>query len=262
MGPAATRDMSSPALCLPAVMGHRGAAGLAPENTLAGFRRAAALGVAWVELDVRLTADGVAVLSHDESLARVTGLRGKVGRLRHADIEGLDAGAWFGDAFRGERLPSLTQALSLLAQLRVGVNIEVKRHPGKEAGVMQAVAAALAAAWPSTLVPPLLSSFDPAMVVTAQRHLPNLPRALIAERLPQNWRSLADSMACSALHLNWRAVGEDRVSAIHAAGLDVAVYTVNDMATAHRLWGAGVDCVITDRPDVLLAARVAFESAR
>ncbi len=262
MGPATTRIMSFPALRLPAVMGHRGAAGLAPENTLAGFRRAAALGVTWVELDVRLSADGVAVLSHDESLARATGLRRKVGRLLHADIEGLDAGAWFGESFRGETLPTLAQALRLLAQLNVGVNIEVKRHEGQETRVMNAVAGALADAWPTVLVPALISSFDPAIVAAAQHRLPDLPRALIAERLPRTWRSLADSLACSAIHLNWKAANDGRISAIHAAGLGVAVYTVNEAPIARRLWAMGVDCVITDRPDVLMAARTEQEKAR
>ncbi len=254
--------MSSPALHLPAVMGHRGAAGLAPENTLAGFRRAAALGVTWVELDVRLTADGVALLSHDESLTRATGLRRKIGHVRYVDIARLDAGAWFDPAFRGESLPTLVQALDLLAQLKIGVNIELKRHIGQEERVVHTVAAALAAAWSTALPPPLMSSFDPAMVAAAKRVLPGLPRALIADRLPRNWQTLAGSLACFSLHLNWRSASKERVLALHEAGYAVGVYTVNDPTVAHELWSRGVDCIITDRPDLMLAACVAAEVRR
>lgn len=254
--------MSSPAFRLPAVMGHRGAAGLAPENTLAGFRRAAQLGVTWVELDVRLTGDGLAVLSHDESLARATGLRRKVSRAKRADIAGLDAGAWFGEAFRGEPLPTFEQAMGLLARLGLGVNVEVKRHPGYEDRVMDAVAAVLASVWPDTAPAPLLSSFDPAMVAAARRRLPAVPRALIAERLPLTWRKWADSLECASLHLNAKAMTRERAAAIRLAGFRTAVYTVNEGEIARRLWAMGVDCVITDRPDLLLEARAVVEAGR
>ena len=237
-------------------MGHRGAAGLAPENTLAGFRRAGELGVSWVELDVRITADGVAVLSHDESLFRATGLRRKVVRASRADIAGLDAGAWFDKAFRGEPLPTFEQAMRVLARLKIGVNVEIKRHPGSEDRVVDAVAGILADVWPAAAPPPLLSSFDPAMVAAARDRLPHLPRALIAERLPRTWQSWADSLGCFSLHLNWKAVNAARAAAIHDAGYRLAVYTVNDETNAHRLWSMGVDSVISDRPDLLLAARI------
>jgi glycerophosphoryl diester phosphodiesterase len=137
----------------------------------------------------------------------------------------------------------------------LGVNVEVKRHPGHEDRVMAAVAAVLAEAWPASALPPLVSSFDPAMVAAAQRHLPHLPRALIAERLPRSWRQWADTLGCFSLHLNAKAVTAARAAAIHAAGYRLAVYTVNDEAAARRLWSIGVDCVISDRPDRLLAAR-------
>jgi glycerophosphoryl diester phosphodiesterase len=243
-------------------MGHRGAAGLAPENTLAGFRRAAGLGVSWIELDVRLTADDAAVLSHDESLARATGLRRKITHIGLADLAGLDAGAWFAESFRGEPLPTLTAAMRELAGLGLGVNVEVKRHTGHEDRVMDAVAGVMEDAWPDAAQPPLISSFDPAMVAAARRRLPGVRRALIAERLPRAWRHWADSLECYSLHFNWKALDANRVAAIRDAGYPIAVYTVNDAAIARRLWSLGVDCVISDRPDVLLAARTAFDAER
>ncbi len=99
---------------LPRVMGHRGAAAQAPENTLAGLRRAAELGARWVEFDVRLTGDGVPVLFHDDLLKRTTGAAGAMATTDYDSVARLDAGAWFGAAFAGEPVPSLEAAVALL----------------------------------------------------------------------------------------------------------------------------------------------------
>ncbi len=82
---------------------HRGASALAPENTLAAFREAVRRGCGWIETDVRLTADGVPVLIHDEKVDRTTGGHGAVGTLTLRQIHRLDAGSWFGRTFRGRR---------------------------------------------------------------------------------------------------------------------------------------------------------------
>src|SRR5512142_2967244 len=111
---------------LPPVIGHRGAAAHAPENTLAGFRRAKALGCTWVEFDVRLTADGVPVLCHDPRLDRTTDRSGRVAAQTLAAIQTSDAGGWFAPVFAGERMPSLEEALLLCAELGLGANIEIK----------------------------------------------------------------------------------------------------------------------------------------
>ena len=118
---------------LPRVIGHRGAAAVAPENTLASLRRAKELGAGWVEFDVKLTRDGAAVLIHDERLERTTDGRGEVARTTLAELRKLDAGAWFDPAFAGERVPTLGDALALCGELGLGINVEVKPCPGREA---------------------------------------------------------------------------------------------------------------------------------
>ena len=139
---------------LPPVIGHRGAAGCAPENTLAGLRRAGALGCRWVEFDVRLTADGELVLLHDDRLDRTTDGRGKVRALPLSEIRRHDAGKWFDAGFAGERVPTLAEAIAALAELGIGANVELKsgRRGAVETGTCRrrcagsAVAAAAAAA--------------------------------------------------------------------------------------------------------------------
>src|SRR5690554_2395339 len=106
-------------ISLPRIIGHRGAAALAPENTLAAIRAADAAGVTWVEIDVRLAADGLAVI-HDALLDRTTNGTGPVSEASLSAIASLDAGAWFGTAFAGERVPTLEVALSEIQRLGLG----------------------------------------------------------------------------------------------------------------------------------------------
>jgi hypothetical protein len=134
---------------LPRVVGHRGAAASAPENTLAGLRRAHQLGVGWVEFDVKLSGDGVPILMHDAVLERTTDGKGAVADTAYADIRALDAGAWFGPEFAGERVPSFDEAIDLLLSHGLGANVEIKPCPGRERETGAAVARRLAKGRPT-----------------------------------------------------------------------------------------------------------------
>ena len=135
-------------LSLPPVIGHRGAAGAAPENTLASIRKARELGATWIEFDVKLTKDGHPILFHDDCLERTTDGRGAVAATTLAEIRRLDAGGWFGPAFRGEPVPTLEQALALCVELRLGINVEIKPCAGREAETAQVTVATLLDVWP------------------------------------------------------------------------------------------------------------------
>src|SRR5690606_29353427 len=102
------------------------------ENTLAGFRKAAALGVRWIEFDVRLSADGECVLLHDDTLDRTTNGRGRADLLSLSELRRLDAGSWFGAEFVGERIPTLDETIRLCSELGLAANVEVKPGPGAE----------------------------------------------------------------------------------------------------------------------------------
>src|SRR5271169_865003 len=105
--------LTSEKLGLPPVIGHRGAAAHAPENTLAGFRAARVLGCTWVEFDVRLTGDGALVVCHDDQLKRTTDGHGQISKLPLAAIRRWDAGSWFSKSFAGEMIPTLDETLEL-----------------------------------------------------------------------------------------------------------------------------------------------------
>lgn len=236
---------------LPKVIGHRGVAASAPENTLAGFRKAAAMGVAWVELDVRLTADGSPVVFHDDDLGRTTNGRGNVAETTLDDLKALDAGGWFGEEYRGERVPTLAEAVTCIAGLGLGLNIEIKPDAGRAAATAQEALAVARASWPGHLPPPLVSSFRRDALAAAMRAAPDWPRGLIAETLPGDWREAVAELECRTVHLNQRRLTAKAVKAVRDAGLGVLAYTVNDALRARTLWGWGVAAVFSDRPEAL-----------
>lgn len=239
---------------LPRLVGHRGAALLAPENTLAGFRKAAEVGAPWVEFDVRLARDGRCVLLHDDTLERTTTGMGRADLLDFEALRRLDAGAWFGPVFAGERVPSLEETIDLLAALGLGANVEVKPAPGAEAATGKAVAAVLRACWPSSLPTPLVSSFKEASLAAMREAAPELPRGLLVSAVPPDWRARAEALGCVTIHCNHKRLERDRAREIIEAGFPLLAYTVNDLARAEELWGWGLATMITDCPDRLLPA--------
>jgi glycerophosphoryl diester phosphodiesterase len=239
---------------LPLLVGHRGAAALAPENTLAGFRAAAEAGVTAVEFDVRLSADGVPVVIHDATLERTTDGKGPVAALSAAQLARLDAGAWFARRFRGEKLPTLEAAIGALAALGLAANIELKSEGDGARPLAEAVAALLARAWPATLEPALLSSFDAACVAHCRALAPEVPRALLVETPDRAALALARKLDCVAIHANHRRLNEKLTMKVKNEGWRCAVYTVDDPGRAKRLLDWGVDSIITNAPDRLKAA--------
>jgi len=240
-------------LRLPKVIGHRGAAASAPENTLESFERAALLGARWVEFDAKLTRDGVAIIMHDDTLNRTTSGRGPVAKADWSQISRLDAGAWFGPNWRGVKVPRLDETIALLARLGLNANIEIKPCPGREVETATNVIEVVRGHWPKDREPPLLSSFALESMVVARDLAPELPRGLLVWDTPEMWRSEAGRLGCLSVHFSSRYLPRD-LQAVRQAGLGIAIYTVNDRRKARRLLDAGVDCIITDSPDTVLAA--------
>jgi glycerophosphoryl diester phosphodiesterase len=235
------------------VIGHRGAASCAPENTLAGLCRAAALGCRWVEFDLRLTRERLPVLLHDNRLERTTDGRGSVARLPLAALRGCDAGSRFSPAFAGEPIPTLAEAVSLLGELGLGANIELKA--GRPAGVVGSVVAGeLTRLWPASLPAPLISSFSPASLSAARDAAPQFARGLLWRRVPRDWRRRAAALGCGSLHVDQRWLDAATVAEIRAAGYSVLAYTVNEAARACALLSWGVTSVVSDVPHIILAA--------
>ncbi len=241
-------------LSLPSVIGHRGAAGLAPENTLAGLRRAAALGVGMVEVDVKLTRDGIPVLMHDDRLDRTTDGAGPVRDMPWPELRRLDAGGWFGPDFAGEPVPRLAEALDLAMSLGLALNLEIKPCAGREVETARLALAEARSCWPAGRPPPLVSSFARPAMAVAREVAPDWPRGYLIWRRPWNWRAAAAALGAATVHVREQSLTAARMKAYRSLGLPVLAYTVNDGARARRLIAHGVSALFSDRPDLVLAA--------
>lgn len=235
------------------VIGHRGAAALAPENTLASLREAHRVGCRWVEFDVMLSRDSLPVLIHDERVDRTTSGRGRVPDLTYAELRALDAGSWKSPRFAGERIPHLEEAIALCLELGLAANVEIKPARGHERRTGEVVAEALARLWPADGPPLLVSSFARRSLELALQVAPLIPRGLLAERLPRDWASAMQRLGCTSLHLSQRRVSPGELAALVRARVPTLLYTVNAPARARTLLAAGAAAVFTDAPDVILA---------
>ena len=242
---------------LPKVMGHRGAAKRAPENTLGGLRRAAELGATWVEIDVMLTADNVPILHHDYNFGRTCAHPADVATVSSTAVAQLDAGAWFpaeasSRSWAGEVVPTLEQAVAALRELGLGLNLELKPTPGRAVETAEVALDLLIRIWPPELPQPLISSFTRACLDVALNIAPRMPRGRLWEILPDDWQSDAATLGCVSVHLWRETLTHAQTRAIKAAGYELAVFTVNDLEEAERFLEWGVDCIITDLPDIIL----------
>ena len=236
------------------IIGHRGAALVAPENTLSSLRAAAFSGARMVEVDAKLSADGGVILMHDDDLDRTTNGRGPV---KHQSLEALlrlDAGAWFSETFRGERLATLEDAVALLAELRINLNMEVKPCAGREVETAERSLAVLRALWPQDQPPPVISSFAVPCMAVARDVAGDWPRAMLWEEIPADWRAQVAELTVQGIHTDHRTLSPDLAGEIKAAGLALACYTVNEPQRARELWSWGVDAVFTDDPAMMLRA--------
>lgn len=226
---------------------HRGAGRLAPENTLAAFALGLAHGYRMFECDARLSADGEVFLLHDDRLERTTDGEGDAVAQPWAALAQLDAGAWHGPRFGGERLPTLAQAVAFCRASGCVLDVEIKPAPGDEARTGRRVAEVLAGE--TFAIPPLLSSFAPAALAAAASVAPALPRGLLLETFGTGWRAQAASLGCVAVIAECAAWTPQTAAQAAAAGLRRLAYTVNDDAEAERLRALGLDGLITDRVD-------------
>lgn len=241
----------------PRLIAHRCGGALAPENTLAGFDACQRYGYRMVEFDAKLSADDQPFLLHDDTLDRTTSGHGAAALQSWQALAPLDAGSWYGSHFAGERLPTLADAAARCARDGIAANIEIKPCPGRDALTGTLVARAALALW-SAQTPPLLSSFSQAALAAAREAAPTLRRGMLFEALPHDWRRIAGELDCVSLHVGHQHLSEPRVAAIHAAGLRVLAYTVNDPARAHLLVQWGVDMICTDRIDLLASDRLSI----
>lgn len=225
------------------VWGHRGASGAAPENTLAAFELAVRLGAHGVELDAQRSADGVVVVVHDETVDRTTAGTGRVVDLTADQLAALG-------------IPTLAQVLDLLAPTGLRVNVELKNGVEPYPGLVEDVEAVTAASRLAADAPEriLYSSFNHRSLARLTELGSRVPRGVLhVEAMVRPWEYAA-SFGAQALHPMAVTVLAEEVALAHEAGMAVHAWTVDDPDAVRLLAAAGVDAVITNVPDVALAA--------
>lgn len=226
---------------------------MAPENTLASFHRAAADNADWIEFDVRLSADGIPVIFHDDTLERTSDGAGPVVNFDLATLKTLDAGGWFAPEFQGEAIPSFRETILACVELGLGMNIEIKPNPGEDRATVVAALAML----DSVLEPGddgiagsvVFSSFRLEALEALRDQGPKWPRGLLISKWRLEWREEVRRLGCISLHPRADLLDRrDTVQAIKSEGLLIFPYTVNDPGRARDLFDWGVDAIITDDP--------------
>ncbi len=221
------------------IIGHRGASGTAPENTLASFEKAIQTGVKMIELDVHLCATGELVVIHDEKVNRTTSGRGFVAEKTLAELKQLDAG-------QGEKIPTLREVLNLVNR-RAKINIELKGPDvaASTAGLLNEYKKNHS--WKTDDF--CISSFDHQQLVQF-RELDNTTRiGILYDGKPHNFVMLAKKVQAFSVNISLHTANAGLVEKIHNAGLEVWVYTINRVSDFNRLTHRGVDAVFTNFPE-------------
>ena len=233
----------------PWVIGHRGACGYAPENTLASINKAADLGVKCVEFDVKLSADRHPVIFHDTTLGRTSNGKGRVSQMTLEELRTLDIGSWFSFKFSGERIMTLAETIEVLAKRGVGAMVELKPSPGQEVQTGQVVAEHLLRHWPSDQPAPMLVSFSEKSLAAAREVAPQLPAGLNVRRVPKNWQKRLERLRCNSLQCRHQYLTRARAQEIISTGTTLRCFTVNTARRARTLAGWGVHGIFSNFPD-------------
>jgi glycerophosphoryl diester phosphodiesterase len=231
-------------------IGHRGASGHAPENTIAAFRLALQLGADGVELDVRLSADLVPVVFHDADLVRLFKRKSAVPQKTAKALKAFSFGPRFGEKFAGERIPTLEEALDAVKGRIVNVELKPETALDREL-VLRTVCIARGSGAVSNII---ISSFNPVSIAMVRRIAPEIRTAFLFK--PDGPAGLRGPLAGYALRTNFLnpfkgLVDPASVVAWHGRGFGVMTWTVNDEPEMRSMLNAGVDAIITNFPDRL-----------
>ena len=251
------------------IIGHRGASAVAPENTMAAFREALAVGADGIEFDVRLTRDGVPVVIHDSTLRRTGGLPHRIADLTSAEISRIDVGSWFAQkkgfppgTFANETVPSLAELFTLFQTNNSTLYLEMKcDSPSEQRPLAEACVRVIDEHSLKERV--VVECFQlPALKILKEID-PDIKTVALFEPSFKNPSVLSDQrilnqateVGAAALALHHRLARESLVQKAKSAGLHVAVWTVDDPAWIERAQAIGIDALITNNPAAMLSHR-------
>ncbi len=236
----------------PVIFAHRGASASAPENTLAAFKMAVKQGAKAIELDTMLSRDGIPVVIHDHSLERTTNGEGFVSDFNAAYLQQLDAGSYFSETFKNERIPLLCEVLEKFSK-DILINIELKNYHAPHDQLTEKVINMVDEKnlWNSIL----FSSFLPRNLKLIREKRPQAKVALLCPSGVQGWffrSSLFIKLSPEVIHPFNNDVDFKFIEQEHLRNRRVHVWTVNDKSRAKELFSNDVDGIFTDDPITML----------
>lgn len=237
------------------MIGHRGAMGYAPENSMASFKLAQRMGADLVECDVHLSRDKKCIVMHDESVERTTSSYGLIRDLPEKKITSLDCGAWFSKKYKGERVPTLKELLlwageTLSLQARpMGVVIEIKNEPVRYFQIEKVVIETVLQT--RMLERVIVISFDHGVVKRAKKIEPRLFTGILYNQSLENPIRRAKEMHANAIFPRRNLVNKNLTKKAHQAGIGLYTWTVNEIPEMKKLIACGVDGIASNFPDRL-----------
>ncbi|MCL4459372.1 MAG: glycerophosphodiester phosphodiesterase [Chloroflexi bacterium] len=236
----------------PGIIGHRGAMGYVPENTMASFQKALDLGADLVELDVHMTKDGVPVVIHDVRLERTTTGSGYVKDKSLDAIVQLDAGSWFGSQFARERIPTLEEVL-VWAKGRIGLVIEIKNGPIWYDGLEVRIVDLVKRHKMNEEI--IITSFDHLTVKKVKEKGEGIKTGIIYVGRLVDTVAAARLARAEAVFPHWSMVDRVVVEECHRSGLSINPWGGRDTLDIKKLRDLGVDGIVVDCPDILKGLR-------
>lgn len=243
------------------VISHRGANMVAPQNTIAAFRKSIEIGCDGFETDIHLTKDGIPVICHNFTIDETSTGKGAVKDMTLEELRAFDFGKYKGDEFIGEKIPTLDEFLELSKTMGDDMkvlDIELKSEHFGEAGTELAEKTIDAVKNHGLFDQLLISSFDPALLVVCKKIDKNCktgilysPNSTMGFKIGLRPISFAKEIGADALHPFYMYVNKAYVKKAHKAGLQVNPWTVNNEKTVKKLLKFGVDGIITDNPGLV-----------
>ncbi|MBC7870856.1 MAG: glycerophosphodiester phosphodiesterase [Chitinophagaceae bacterium] len=234
------------------VFGHRGASAYAPMNTLPAFELAAVQGADGIELDVHRSADGHAVIVHDFTVDKTTDGKGSVTAMTLAQLKALDAGNWFDPRFQNTPIPTLDEVFEAVGN-KLFINVEIKSKSNRSDGIEGVVAEKIARFGMQKRV--IVSSFNPLALRRFRQSAPNVPIGyLYVPKITFFTRLMMSRIPHEARHPYHSTITAPMMTWAKQRGYRVNTWTVNDPERAVALRDLGVNAIITDKPDIILAA--------
>lgn len=250
-------DAFTPAPPKGGLIGHRGIAAHAPENTLASFQLASQQGIEWIEFDLRLTKDNGLVIFHDDTLERTSNGKGWVHEHTIQELLALDAGSWFSTRFKDARIPVFEEILPQFLRLNLFLNIELKAPLNASANHKTQLVAILCDTlkrlWPKSHTWPLISSFDWGILAHIRDLLPQAPIGFLHEHCSEEMILMVANTSNAALHCDYQSLTSEMLAMIQDSQIPVLAYTVNQPGIAKKLLAAGLYGLFSDDPRHLLA---------